>query len=1213
MFKTQLAWLLDQINEHESEEFHKNLLADFFKKTYYAPQHFINTKGRNDLVIHNGKEAKSSVGVILEIKKPTNKTEMLRPDQLNVKALHELLLYYLRERISHKNLELRHFIVTNSYEWFIFDAYAFEQAFAQDKNLVKQFTEFEAGRLAGRSTEFFYQEIAAPAIAHSQIELEFVYFDIRAYEPLLRNENGDNELITLFKLFSPEHLLKLPFANDSNSLDRGFYTELLHLIGLTEIESAGKKLIERKPPGERDSGSLLENSIIQLDNLDKIARLDKPQQFGETYQDRLFNIALELAITWINRILFLKLLESQLVTYHQGDARYSFLNIARLKNFGDLNSLFFQVLARKPAERHEEIKQTFAKVPYLNSSLFEPTELEYTCLFINQLQSDKNLPILAATVLKDDTGKQKTGELNTLAYLFEFLNAYDFGSAESSEIQEDNRPLINASVLGLIFEKINGYKDGSFFTPGFITMYMCRETIRPAVIQKFNDIKGWQCRTLDEVYDKIDDRQEANEIINSLKICDPAVGSGHFLVSALNELIAIKQELRILQDRHARRLKEYNIAVVNDELVIFDEDGDLFAYKPQQQESQRLQEALFHEKQTLIENCLFGVDINPNSVKICRLRLWIELLKHAYYKADGELETLPNIDINIKGGNSLVSRFALDADLRRALRNSQWTIDTYKIAVQTYRQAKSREEKRSMEQLIADIKRDFRTEISNNDPKVKQLNKVTNDLYTLVHQQFLFEETAKEKKARAQLQKRLEADINRLSAEIEELKNQPIYDNAFEWRFEFPEVLNNEGDFVGFDVVMGNPPYASMENMEQIQRNYYYSKVDNKARYLTAMHKANLYSIFFEQAISLTANGGCISLITPYSWLSNSSFINLRKIFLTETTINAMLFFPVGVFQDAGIATGITMLNKRPSKNSTASIFDLRTSPIDELANLITLKSNERRIPLQVFRESSDYIFNIGWDKREIPIFEKIEAHLVTLGDIVNIERGCDTANNEKYTGYEKIDHRHPKRLLLGQFFGRFWSHWDGLYLYYEPEKMKADKATARPGEADRFERTEKLIVYRFLDHRKGFICTYDNEQFYCLGSCYVLYPKETVATNMRYLAGILNSKLVAFYNSKLFSGIKVTRTEMLRLPIPTDNIAATNIANVVAQIMVAKQQDPKIDTTALETEIDQCVYKLYGLTAAEIALIELTFCKDLGMGCVPIWGKSFITQEIVG
>ena len=142
-----------------------------------------------------------------------------------------------------------------------------------------------------------------------------------------------------------EHLLKLPFTNDSNSLDKRFYSELLHIIGLTETKEGGKKLIERNKDGERNSGSLLEDAIIQLDSLDKIHRLDRPSQFGNTQQERLFNVGLELSITWINRILFLKLLEAQLITYHKGDQSYSFLNIDKIKNYDDLNSLFFSSIS----------------------------------------------------------------------------------------------------------------------------------------------------------------------------------------------------------------------------------------------------------------------------------------------------------------------------------------------------------------------------------------------------------------------------------------------------------------------------------------------------------------------------------------------------------------------------------------------------------------------------------------------------------------------------------------------------------------------------------------------------------------------------------------------------------------------------------------------------------------------------------------------------
>jgi adenine-specific DNA-methyltransferase len=747
VFKANLIKLIDQTNDTESEEFHKNLVSDFLKETYYKPNHFINTKGRNDLVIHNGLDAKSSVGVIIEAKKPTNKSEMMTTGKLNTKAFQELVLYYLRERITHKNLEVRHLIVSNISEWFIFDAQLFDRLFAQNKNLVNQFAEFEEGRLADTKTDFFYKQIAEPFIKEIETEIVFAYFNLKDYQKALRNDDlaDDGRLVELYKLLSPEHLLKLPFANDSNSLDKGFYTELLHIIGLKEIKEGSKKIIDRNKESERSSGTLIEDTIIQLDSLDKIGRLDHPEHFGTTQEERLFNVALQLSITWINRILFLKLLEAQLISYHKGDKSYAFLSLDKIKNYDDLNSLFFQVLARKHDERNKDVKTLFDKVPYLNSSLFEPTELEHATLFISNLKEDKSVSILSQTVLKDQQGKKRTGNLSALDYLFEFLNAYNFSSEGTGGIREDNKTLINASVLGLIFEKINGYKDGSFFTPGFITMYMCRETIRKAVVQKFNEAKKWNCKNLDELYDKIEDRKEANEIVNSVKICDPAVGSGHFLVSALNEMIAVKHDLKIIVDRSGKRIKEYTVEVVNDELAINDEDGEPFEYNPSNKESQRIQEMLFHEKQTIIENCLFGVDINPNSVKICRLRLWIELLKNAYYKNETELETLPNIDINIKCGNSLISRFAIDADLKQALKKSKWSIESYRIAVDTYRNAQSKEQKREMERLITDIKSDFRTEIASNDPKVKKLYTLNGELTKLTTQQSLFEMSKKEK------------------------------------------------------------------------------------------------------------------------------------------------------------------------------------------------------------------------------------------------------------------------------------------------------------------------------------------------------------------------------------------------------------------------------------------------------------------------------------
>jgi hypothetical protein len=1207
-FKTNLIQLLDRTNDTESEEFHKNLVSDFLKKTYYEPNHFINTKGRNDLVIHNGNKAKSTVGVIIEAKKPTNKAEMLTKEKINAKAFQELILYYLRERITHKNLEIKYLVATNINEWFIFDSNVFEKQFAQNKGLIKQFNDFENGRLAGKTTDFFYKEIAEPFINDLKQDIEFTFFDIREYEKPLRNDNpkDDNKLISLFKLLSPEHLLKLPFANDSNSLDKRFYGELLHIIGLVETKDGSKKLIERNKKGERNTGSFLENAIIQLDSLDKINRLDNPSHFGTTQEERLFNVGLELSITWINRILFLKLLEAQLKTYHKGNKSYEFLSIDKIQNYDDLNSLFFQVLAKQQSERNEDVTELFAKVPYLNSSLFEPTGIEHGTLFISNLRDDKIIPIYSSTVLKTESGKKRTGNLSTLEYLFEFLNAYDFSSEGKEEIQEDNKTLINASVLGLIFEKINGYKDGSFFTPGFITMYMCRETIRKAVVQKFNETKYWNCKDIDSLYDKIEDRQEANNIINSLKICDPAVGSGHFLVSALNEIIAIKNDLKILQDRDSKRLKEYLFEVVNDELIVTDEDGELFEYNPTNKESQRIQEALFHEKQTIIENCLFGVDINPNSVKICRLRLWIELLKNAYYKNGSELETLPNIDINIKCGNSLISRFELDADLKKALKSSKWTIDSYKIAVDTYRNAQNKEQKREMEKLIDDIKNDFRSEISLNDPKVKKLNKVKGEIFGMTNQTQMFELTKREKTAWNKKLKKLSEDSKKLEIIIEEIKNNKIYEEAFEWRFEFPEVLDDNGDFVGFDTIIGNPPYFPISQLNE--KEY----LGNS--FLTFNKSSDISTLFYEKGLQILRQSGLLNYITTSRFCNTNYGVNLRDYVSKKEIVHIVNFNDIQIFEDANVNTLILEVkNKLPEKEV------LHFKSITDINQLNTSC-------LEVKRKYFGINHWMFYENEILELKEKLDSASEKLIDLngIFINRGVTTGANKIFIIDEKLKNellnKDPnskeliKPILKGADIKRYYninaSNWiiftrRGTDIEKYPAikeyllKYKDDLTPGvgrKKGNYNWSDIQDNTAFYQEFDKRKiiwtrlSNVNTFsisNNKEFTLDSSSFATY------NDSEYLCGVLNSKVVLFY-FKLGAviwgkdGIKWFGEFFDNIPIPIANdIQKTRIKEIVNDILERKRMNSEADTTVLEDEIDKLVYKLYDLTENEIKLIE--------------------------
>ena len=309
-------------------------------------------------------------------------------------------------------------------------------------------------------------------------------------------------------------------------------------------------------------------------------------------------------------------------------------------------------------------------------------------------------------------------------------------------------------------------------------------------------------------------------------------------------MIYLKYELGILVDVNGKRIRkqDYTFAIENDELIVTDSENNLFTYNPCNEESRRMQETLFREKKLIIENCLFGVDINPNSVKICRLRLWIELLKNAYYTQSSNyqyLETLPNIDINIKCGNSLVYRFNLEDSIKSVLRETGITIKQYKNGVAKYKNAQDKEEKKELEILISEIKSKLKTEIGQKEPKRVKLNRYRAELNDLLTPQ-LFEFTKKEQKERQKRIEFLHRGIKVLEDYFQEICSNKIYLGAFEWRLEFPEVLDDEGNFIGFDCIIGNPPYIQLQSIEHD------ADILERMEYETYARTGDIYCLFYE-------------------------------------------------------------------------------------------------------------------------------------------------------------------------------------------------------------------------------------------------------------------------------------------------------------------------------------------------------------------------------
>jgi len=613
---------------------------------------------------------------------------------------------------------------------------------------------------------------------------------------------------------------------------------------------------------------------------------------------------------------------------------------------------------------------------------------------------------------------------------------------------------------------------------------------------------------------------------------------------------------------------------VNDELIVTCE-GEIFAYKPGSHESQRVQEALFHEKENIIENCLFGVDININSVKICRLRLWIELLKNAYYTADSkfaELETLPNIDINIKTGNSLLHRFDLQEDLSEVFRQQKFSLRTYKDAVAAYRNTFSKEAKQELLRFIREIKEQFRTSLSNRDPMRKRMSRLRGEIDLMENPTDLFGKVEIDQKMLAKKKKEL-ATLEQEKADIETNK---LYEGAFEWRFEFPEVLDDKGNFVGFDVVIGNPPYLTGSAFRK-----FHDYFNNK--FSVAEYQLDLYTFFIEMgAIILNANG-FLALITPNSWLKNLKMQKTREFVLRSLMILEINPNISKAFEDAQVDTLIVI-----ATNSNESVGQIKIWNYDEKNQPIKLHSKEQ----SSFKLNEGYILDVEVNAELKRTLMKLRNNSKYLSDEFEITRGVNPY--DKYRGQSqeiikskayhssfKKDHTFQPE-LRGKHISIYHYKWDEKHFISYGDWLAAPRDP-------KFFKEPRILFREIIGDR--FVCTVITEDFIIDRSLYIAKPKNETYTPF-FIQGILASKLLiwAFRLEKnefdqLFPKIRLE--EFKKLPIPKEvNPKMVNaIEKAVHNILRMKKENT--DTTPLEAEIDQLVYQLYGLTEEEIAIVE--------------------------
>ncbi|GAA8981472.1 class I SAM-dependent DNA methyltransferase [Helicobacter pylori] len=1223
-FEKEINSLLENAKRQDDEEFQKNEINSFLKNAY---GYHCNTHEKVDSAIYVDGKA----WVLIEVKALNNRNEFPKNRENPLSKAFCQMVFYFLDAIE-KNNSLKHAIICNAHEFFLFDCK--DLLFLKEDKRITDFHK-DCAKKEGTdpSTKRFYSDLEEYLKKDFRGELRYTHFNLSSYDP--------KELPLIYQVLSHEVLLKQRKTLDANTLNKDFYEELLYILGLEEQNDKGKILIKQSRT-QNSLSDALKKAYKNLDDEEVMA----------------------LLIAWNNRILFLRLLESLLISFKH--FKEPFLTIDNFTNFNALNTLFFEVLAKKNNERLKEIKEDkiLGKIPYLNSSLFDKTPLESKGHEIKLLNNEP-LEIYPKSILKKDKDYQEK-DFSLLEYLFTFLHVYDFTTTPKDIKDHKNTSesrLISPSVLGLVFEKLNGYKEGSFYTPSFITSYMCKESIKTIVLDKFNAIYEWECENLEALREKIDrnfSNQKAKEylqVLLDLRICDPAVGSGHFLVSALNEMVFIAYELGLIASlyRHSLRLE-------NDEIIIqHTQTNEIFNYTKAHSENDphhHIQKELFELKKSIIENCLFGVDINPNSCEITKLRLWIELLKYSYYifeegKNTNALETLPNIDINIKCGNSLIFNFPLNSKLTigqtlEFSKNLKAEIKEYKNSVMFYKEGLG--EKAKILQNIAKLKSLIINYFIEQHQAKRHLKESLKafiseygdgifDISTAFGMEMLKIARHKDNNYKfvPTLTKKQPSPIgveaNRLLIKIKEcyetlenLKNS----KTLEWRFEFPEVLDDEGDFLGFDCIIGNPPYIHQEHIKDIkpllQKQYqdFYNST------------ADIYTYFFALSYHLLKEKGFNAFITSNKYARARYGTKLRELLLKKTTlVSYMELNALKVFESATVDTSImNFIKQDPPKESDFKYYEPTPDDKSDLksARSLTMRQNALSTESFIFADSTlldlrDKMESVGtplkdWD---IQIYRGIltganEAFIITTEKREEILNACKTQEERKRT--EAL----IKPILRGKDIKRYSYEWAGEWVInthngytsnlkfkippIDIEKYPAlkshldahyDTIATRCDQGDTpyhlrncayledFEK-EKIVYPCIMAKEPCFV--YEEKGFYAPAPANIITGDKI---EIKYITALLNSKCIYFAMRKFYMGggiegeLKTNNLEKIPIPQITEKNQklADKITDGAKAILEAKEKDPKANTQKLEKEIDALVYQLYNLTDEEIKIIE--------------------------
>lgn len=822
-FVMQMAGMLRQTDKAQTEEAealaYELILKDFFAGIFGEE----SISCRSNLTFKHTEVAINQRGkckIAGFVVPPDQRISMLTRKQLNKPVFHQAICTYLFEYFLQGNQDITYIWISNVLEWFIFDANDLQ------KWLKQEIAESES--LWDMIESHSLQPLKWAALIqanwrHLTASIPAICFNLYGFqEELADSEDMEGrKLLGLQKLFSPTHLLKYPPSEKADSVKSLFFRELFYIMGVEEMEQKNGNRLHRLG-GEAHLLSQFEALLKEKNKEDNI-EIENEAWFACVYA--------------VCQLLLFKVIEAHQQTFATENQEKT-----SPQNFKSFNKLF--------------------------STLPALTE-KSTIISFEDLVSSMELRVYADTVLKDHEGNSLQFQgLSLFEYLMKWLDAYVFVLDYSPRIQKSRTFIhLNDIIEGLQkFSVLNQSKPA--LSPEFLEK-LCREPLKKAVIRVFNEKNNWTCTSFKSLETQVAQItvKSANACMDQLSLCNPASSSGDVLIYCFHEWLRLKMRLGILSDGNGEFLPYYESYTHGNSNWWLEKEGDFYAPIADNPESLRLLSAMRHEFHHVFTRVFLGVESNELEVIITYTRLYLLYLQFTFPQEDSPID-FPVLKNNIRHANPLISRFPMDMDIQKALAPTPYGFEDYKYVVQLMKIARSSTEIEEAQHMLRQFKQLFRAHVSNADRRHKRLERLEQTYHksfmTLTLLDFGGAEKEKDEK-RIQM----EAEITKLKAELQAEAKGVWYEQAFEWRLEFPEILDAQGQFVGFDLVICLPPAMRQDQLGAL-RHYF------KRRYKTYNYQAKLFMYYIELGINLLKKDGCGVWVLPLVWTSAQYASSLR-------------------------------------------------------------------------------------------------------------------------------------------------------------------------------------------------------------------------------------------------------------------------------------------------------------------------------------------------